>query len=224
MTTWATIPDVVTHLYSPIGLRLVDDLTGAAPTGSVQAALDILNAYGSWQQTDIQAVWTLSGILAYPGLERHADTAKLQPRQYRIRLTAAVYLPLYRAGPGAQSAGIEFFADPYSETSPPAHIIGVAIDTFLLPAPNYPFPTNVPVVRGLVVDAKDQPVSDVLVEQANKERALSDAHGCFALPLRWAQQGVAIAIDAIDQHTGRHGSIRIQLPDDLGQSQKITIS
>jgi len=220
MTTWATIPDAVTHLYSPIGLRLVDDLTGAAPVGSVQATLDIRNADGGWQQTDIQDVRTLSGIVAYPGLERHANVVGLPTRQYRIRLTAAVYLPLYRA----QSAGIQFDADPYNETNPPAHIIGMTTDTFLLPAPNYPFPTNVPVVRGLVVDAANRPVPDVLVEQSNKERTLSDAHGSFALPLRWVQQGVAIPIDAIDKRTGRHGSIQIQLPGSLGQSQTIAIT
>ena len=219
MTTWATIPDAVTHLYSPIGLRLVDDLTGAAPVGSVQATLDIRNADGGWQQTDIQDVRTLSGIVAYPGLERHANVVGLPTRQYRIRLTAAVYLPLYRA----QSAGIQFDADPYNETNPPAHIIGMTTDTFLLPAPNYPFPTNVPVVRGLVVDAANRPVPDVLVEHSHKECALSDAHGSFALALRWAQQGVAIPIDAIDKHTGRHGSTPIQLPDSLGQSINIII-
>jgi hypothetical protein len=213
------IPDAVTHLYSPIGLRLVDDLTGAAPIGSVQATLDIRNADGSWQQTDIQDVRTLSGIVTYPGLERHANIAGLQIRQYRIRLTAAVYLPLYRV----LSAGIQFRADPYNETNPPAHITGMTIGTFLLPAPNYPFPTNVPVVRGLVVDAANKPVPDVLVEQSNKERALTDARGSFALPLRWAQPGVPIAIDATDQRTGRHGSLDVQLPGALRQSQTIAI-
>jgi hypothetical protein len=219
MTTWATIPDAVTHLYSPIGLRLVDDLTGASPVGSVQATLDILNADGSWQQTDIEDVRTPSGIVTYPGLERHANIAGLPTRQYRIRLTAVVYLPFYRA----QSAGIQFGADPYNETNPPAHIIRMTTDTFLLPAPNYSFPANVPVVRGLVVDATNRPVPDVLVEQSNKERVLSDAHGSFALPLRWAQHDVPIAIDATDQRSGRRGSIRIELPGSLGQSQTIPI-
>jgi hypothetical protein len=220
MTAWATIPDAVTHLYSPIGLRLVDDLTGAAPIGSVQATLDILNADGSWQQTDIQGVRTLSGILAYPGLDRHATIAGLQPQQYRIRLTAVFYVPFYRA----QSDGIQFSADPYSETNPPAHIVGTTTDTLLLPAPNYPFPTHVPVLRGLIVDTANRRMPDVLLGQGNKERVLSDARGSFALPLRWAQQGVKIQIDAIDERTGRHKSITIQLPDDLGNSQTIAIS
>jgi hypothetical protein len=219
MTLSATIAAETTHLYSPIGLRLVDELTGAAPIGSVAATLDIRDADGSWRQTVIADVRTLSGIVAYPGLERHADISGQQPRQYRIRLTAKLYVPFYRA----RSDGIPFTADPYSETNPPAQIVGIATDTLLLPAPNYPFATHIAVLRGSVVDAANKPVPDVLVEQSNKERALTDARGSFALPLRWAQPGVPIAIDATDQRTGRHGSLEIQLPGALRQSQTIPI-
>jgi hypothetical protein len=207
-------------LYSPVGLRLVDELTGGAPLGNVRETLDVLEPNGSWRQTDIQEVRTPSAVVAYPGLERHSNVTGLKPRQYRVRLAAELYVPFYRAN----SNGIPFTAYPYNETNPPAVIVGMATDTLLLPAPNYPFVTHIPVLRGLVIDPAKKPVPDAYVTQSNNERALTDSRGTFALPLRWAQLNVRISIDATDQRTGRHGSIRIQLPDSLRQSQTIPIS
>jgi hypothetical protein len=220
VTTWATVPIDLTHLYSPVGLRLVDELTGGAPLGNVRATLDVLEPNGSWRQTDIQEVRTPSAVVTYPGLERHANVTGLKPRQYRVRLAAELYVPFYRAN----SNGIPFTAYPYNETNPPAVIVGMATDTLLLPAPNYPFVTHIPVLRGLVIDPAKKPVPDAYVTQSNNERALTDSRGTFALPLRWAQLNIRISIDATDQRTGRHGSIRIQLPDSLRQSQTIPIS
>jgi hypothetical protein len=220
VTTWATVSIDLTHLYSPVGLRLVDELTGGAPLGNVRATLDVLEPNGSWRQTDIQEVRTPSAVVTYPGLERHANVTGLKPRQYRVRLAAELYVPFYRAN----SNGIPFTAYPYNETNPPAVIVGMATDTLLLPAPNYPFVTHIPVLRGLVIDPAKKPVPDAYVTQSNNERALTDSRGTFALPLRWAQLNIRISIDATDQRTGRHGSIRIQLPDSLRQSQTIPIS
>jgi hypothetical protein len=207
-------------LYSPVGLRLLDELTGGTPLGNVSASLDILEVNGSWRQTDIQEVRTPSAVVAYPGLERHADVTGLRPRQYRVRLAAELFIPFYRAN----ADGIPFTAHPYNDTNPPAVIVGMAVDTLLLPGPNYPFVTHIPVLRGLVIDSARRPVRDAYVTQSNKERALTDSRGTFALPLRWAQLNVQISIDATDQRTGRHGSIRIRLPDSLRQSQTIPIS
>jgi hypothetical protein len=220
VTRWATIPLDVTHLYSPVGLRLVDELTGGSPLGNVSATLDVLEMDGSWRQTDIREVRTPSNVVAYPGLERHADVTGLKPQQYRVRLEAEFYVPFYRAN----SNGISFTAHPYNDTNPPAVIVGMAIDTLLLPGPNYPFVTHIPVLRGLVIDTARKPVLDAYVTQSNNERTLTDSRGTFALPLRWAQLNVRISIDATDQRTGRHGSIQIRLPDSLRQSQTIPIS
>jgi hypothetical protein len=55
------------------------------------------------------------------------------------------------------------------------------------------------------------------------EHVLTDERGVYALPLRGVPEGVATPIDAIEERTGRHGSISIQLPDALGKSQKISI-
>jgi hypothetical protein len=100
----------------------------------------------------------------------------------------------------------------------------LAIDTPLLPAPNYPFASHIPVLRGVVVDAAGNPVPNAYVTQGSNERALTDARGTFALPLRWVQANTAVPIDATDQRTGRSGSISIQIPGALNSSQKIPIN
>jgi len=219
MTTWVTTPVEGIVLYSPVGLRLLDELTNEVPLGSVQATLDILDAHGNWQPTNIADVRTPSDVVTYPGLERHADITGLPARQYRVRLSADFYIPYYQVS----QDGISFTADPYSDTQPPANVVEIATDTPLLPAPNYPFASYIPVLRGVVVDANAKPVPNAYVTQGVTERVLTDSRGTFALPLRWVQPNTAVVIDATDQRTGRTGSIQIQLPGSLGTNQTISI-
>jgi hypothetical protein len=220
MTTWVTTGPVEGFvLYSPVGLRLLDELTNEAPLGSVQASLDILDPNGKWRPTGIADVRSPGDVVIYPGLEHHADITGLPPRQYRVRLSADFYIPYYQ---GSQD-GISFTADPYSDYQPPAHIVSLATDTPLLPASNYPFANYIPVLRGVVVDASGNPVANAFVTQGVTERVLTDARGTFALPLRWVQPNTATVIDATDQRTGRTGSIPIQLPGSLGTNQAISI-
>jgi hypothetical protein len=220
MTAWATAPADVTLMISPVGLRLLDELTNQPPLGAVQAALDILDAGGNWQQTDTQPVFTPSAVISYPGLERHTVVTGLPTRTYRVRLSADLYIPYYLIN----SDGIQFQAYPYNDDNPPAVVATLPIDTPLLPAPNYPYVSHIPVLRGEVVDPAGHPVPNAYVTQGNKERALTDARGTFALPLRWVQANTPTTIDATDQRTGRVGSISIQLPAALNSSQKISIS
>jgi hypothetical protein len=94
----------------------------------------------------------------------------------------------------------------------------------LIPAPNYPFASHIPVLRGVVVDASGNPVANAYVTQSTTERAITDSRGTFALPLRWVPANTATEIDATDQRTGRTGSTSIQIPAALNSSQKISIS
>jgi hypothetical protein len=220
MTTWGTLAGEVIQLYSPVGLRLVDELTSEPPLGSVLASLDIQDASGNWRPTDIPAVLTPSAVVSYPGLGRQAVVAGLLNRVYRVRLTADLYIPYYLAN----SAGIQFTAYPYDDSTPPAVVVSLATDTLLLPAPNYPFPSHIPVLRGVVVDANGKAVQNVYVTQGAAERALTDSRGTFALPLRWVQPNAQVAIDATDQYTGRTGTISAQLPGALNSNQTITIN
>jgi hypothetical protein len=220
MTTWVTTtPFEGMILYSPVGLRLLDELTNDSPVGNVSVILDILDANGTWRPTDIPAVITPSGVVTYPGLERHPNIAGLQPRQYRVRLSADYYIPYYQ---GSQD-GITFMADPYSDTQPPANVVVISTDTPLLPATNYPFPTYISLLRGMVVDTANNPVPNAFVTQGNTERVLSGVGGNYALPLRWVALNTPVVVDATDQRTGRTGSISITLPASLGSSQNISI-
>jgi hypothetical protein len=158
--------------------------------------------------------------LGYPGLERRAEVVGQPPRRYRVRLAAEFYVPLYRA----TLDGIEFDAFPYNDTHPPQVIASLPQDVKLAPAPNYPFPPHIPVLRGVVLDqASGAPATDVEVMVTNVELVLTDRRGRFALPLRFTPMNAPVPIDAMDQRTGKTGTITITLPAALGQSQTITI-
>jgi hypothetical protein len=218
MTTWTTAPVEMTQQYSPIGLRLLDELTNQPPLGNVQATLDMLDNSGNWQQTSVQAVFTPSCVLSYPGLGRQSVVTGQPSRKYRVRIAADLYLPYYLT----TADSIPFNVYPFNDDNPPAIISRLAIDTTLLPAPNYPFASHIPVLRGMVLDPGGKPVANAYVTQSNSERALTDARGTFALPLRWAKVNTPVAIDATDR-SGRTGTISIQLPAAVNSNQKISI-
>jgi hypothetical protein len=219
MTTWPTTPVETTRLYSPIGLRLLDELTNQPPLGNVQAALDILDTNGKWQQTSIRGTLTPSAVLSYPGLGRQVSVIGEPVQKCQVRITADFYLPYYLM----TTDSIQFNAYPYNDDNPPTVITRAAIDTPLLPAPNYPFASHIPVLRGVVVDSGGNPVANAYVAQSNNERALTDIRGTFALPLRWAKMNTPVAIDATDRN-GRSGTISIQIPAALNKNQKISIT
>jgi len=220
MTSWVRTVAQRTQLYSPIGLRLVDDLTGGTPRGRIDVYLDARDAGGNWNTTDIVAVKTSSGVVTYPGLERHANVTGLPSRHYRVRLKPEFYIPLYQRN----SDGIEFDAFPYNDENPPSTMVTGTQDAVLTPAPNYEIEGHIPVLRGVVVDSTNNPVPNAMVTEGAKERVLTDSRGTFALPLRWVKQNVPTPVDAADERTGRTGTISIQLPDSLSKSQKIQIS
>jgi hypothetical protein len=204
-------------LYSPIGLRLVDDFTGRAPIGRVSARLDRRVAPGTWAPTDLDAVLTPSSTLTWPGLGREWEPASSPARRYRARITAEQYRAEY-----LQNAdGLEFDAPPWNDDNAPNPITTGPLDLYLFPAATYAFPTWVRVLRGFVQDASGAPVANVLVRQAGVERTLTDERGTFSLPLRWATGGQAV--DAIDVRTGRTGSHVLNLPGDLRNSVTITV-
>lgn len=218
MRTWRRLPGERSELYSPIGLRLLDEMTGGPPAGRTEAFLDIQEGAG-WRGTAIQAVRTLAGAVAYPGLERRADVSGLA-RRYRVRIAAELYRPLYLT----IQDGLEFDAFPWNDTSPPQSTALHPQDVKLVPAPNYPFPPHVPVLRGVVVDTAKRPVADAEVMFSNLERVLSDERGEFALPLRFTALNVSVVIDALHQRTHRVGSITAALPAALRKSQTISIT
>jgi hypothetical protein len=134
MRTWRTLLGERLELYSPIGLRLIDAFTGAAPIGQIRPFLDVSDGSGGWRPTEIKAVRTPSHVLIYPGLERRAEVIGQPPRRYRVQIEAEGYRPFYRMtlegrrfnGPPfyrETATGIEFDAFPYNDMTPPQFTI-----------------------------------------------------------------------------------------------------
>ena len=221
MTAWQAIPAERLMLYSPIGLRLVDDFTGRAPIGRVRVLLDRRDAAGGWEATDVQAVRTPSDVVTFPGLGRSAQ-AGAPPTRYRVRIEATYYRPDYLM----TDDGIEFDVHPYDDSTPPAAFPMLPQGLFLMPAPNYPYPNHVRVLRGEVRDAANDPVANAEVTESVNERVLTDARGGFALPLRWPPLSGAVPIDAVDHRPNpdRTGQIIVTLPADLASGQVIVVT
>jgi len=214
---WREVRSEHSALYSPIGLRLVDDFTGRSPVGRVSAQLDRRVSPGVWALTDIEPLLTPSNTLTWPGLGREWEPASAPTRRYRARITADQYRPEYLQN----TDGLEFDAPPWNDDNAPNPITGGPIDLYLFPAALYGFPTWVRVLRGFVQDTSGAPVINVLVTVAGVERTLTDERGTFSLPLRWATSGQTV--DANDVRTGRSGSHLLNLPADLQSSVTITV-
>jgi hypothetical protein len=214
---WRELGSERIALYSPIGLRLIDDFTTRAPLGRVTVRLERQVSATSWASTDIKAVITPSNVVTWPGLGRRREPQLAPVRRYRAKVTADLYQPDY-----LQSVdGVEFDAPPWDDDNPPAPVTMGPQDVYLLPSTGYDFPTWVRVLRGVVEDAAGEPVPNALVRQAAVERVLTDARGAFSLPLRWATSG--LVVDAIDARTARSGTHSLNLPADLQSSLTITI-
>ncbi|MCP4898082.1 MAG: hypothetical protein GY906_14010 [bacterium] len=218
MSAWRLLPQDATSMHAPIGLRLIDDLTGKEPRGSVSASLEIKDG-ADWLPTRIEAVVTPSKVVAYPGLGRQFDTTQ-PPQHYRVVLDVKHYIPSYRT----TDDGVEFDAPPYNDVSPPVPATSSPIDTVLLPAVDYPFSAAISVLHGVVQDVAGDPVADVLVQEGLRERVITDTRGAFSLPLRWVNEGVPTVIDATDIRNGRIGAINVTLPAALTQNQTITVA
>lgn len=214
---WRDLRGERVGLHCPIALRLVDDFSGGPPVAPARPALEVESSPGVFTPVDRPATLTSGGLLLYPGIGRHLRPTGLPTRRFRVRVEAQGYRPAYRAA----ADGEIFDVFPWDDDNPPATPLLAPRDSFLYPAPGYPFPREVPVLNGLVVDGSGAPVADVLVHQANIEHTLTDERGAFSLPLRWAATGAVI--DATDVRRGRQASFNLVLPDDLRRCRTLTV-
>jgi hypothetical protein len=99
---------------------------------------------------------------------------------------------------------------------------------WLVPAPNYPFPDQVPILRGVVVrGGTGEPVIGAEVSWGNKETALTVEKGAFGLPMRVTEKEHITdlqKIDARDPQTNQQGTISVIVPKAVGTNQTITVS
>jgi hypothetical protein len=215
---WRMSPGGRSLQFSPVGLRLIDDVTGRGPIGKTDCVLFIEDAPGQWRKTELRPARSAGGFLTFPGLGRSREVTGQPPRHYRAEVSAEFYRPFY---PGPAD-GIEFDAPPFNDDNAPAQPPSLR-DVLLVPAPNYPFAPHLRVLRGQVRSATG-PAVNAEVSRGNTERVLTDEKGSYALPLRLTPNNTPVAIDAVDHTTGEHGQIIITLPADLGGDKVIVIA
>lgn len=202
-------------------VRLVDDFTGLAPIGRLSFELEADRA-GTWVAVARRPVLTPSGFVGFPGLGFTAQPVGKPAVRHRVRVSSDLYRPLYGAFPGPTS--IEFDVHPYNTDHPPASPIPVPCpDIFLLPAAPYPFPREVPVLRGRVVDPAGDAVTDAFVVEGARERVLTDRRGVFSLPLRWIASGAFAWVDVVDR-AGHTATVIVNVPSDLDREHLIPVS
>jgi hypothetical protein len=206
---------------SPIGFRLTDDLTGSTPIGPVDCVLLASDDAGGWVPSNMPAQRSAGGLITFPSLGRTArrGLTGASTRRYRARFVAAFYIWHNQS----RFDGYDFDVHPFNDAEPPPGLTGIPVEITLVPAPNYPFPTELRVLHGTVV-GPDGPVANAEVTRGNVDRALTDARGEWALALRQPPLAGPVTIDAADHRTNRVGHITVQLPDALSAGQTIAIS
>ena len=215
---WEPLRDERSYLYSPIGLRLLDDFTGNGPIAKVQSSLQMRRG-GDWVNTGVAAN-IANGVITYPGLGRTSNPGDQGSRRFRITLRSRIYKPIY----DADSDGIEFVVHAYTDVVPPQNIVKHPLDALLLPTSSYPFPTYTRVLRGRVLNGGARPLLNITVREGQRERVLSERNGSFSLPIRRPALDAVVTIEAIDQRTNRRTLTQVQLPDALASNHDITIN
>jgi hypothetical protein len=219
-TAWRLLPGA-RLLYAPIALRLIDDFSGAAPIERVGAALDRQDGT-RWVPTDISAVRTASGVVAYPGLCKTANPASAPVERYRVRLTDENDSQYYRAAYRYALDGLEFDVAPWNDTHAPASSPDQPEGVFLWPGANYPFPSAVPVLRGRTIDAAGAALADARIATST-DRVLSDERGAFGLPVRLTTAAASILVVAEHARTGVSVSVTVPLPAGLASAIELQL-
>jgi hypothetical protein len=220
-------------VFSPLGLSLVDDLTGQRPVGFVNPTLQVETAPGSgdWAPTEVRGLFTNSGILAYPNLGRRGrvPSPPESPKNYRVLVTAQYYDPLYADPPGP--VGVVFPVTPYDDDSDFTKLVPTMVTLTLLPKANYPYVGDstfvtgkVQRVSGVAVAALVKAVEPVDGTGDTKQtRVLADQRGAFRLPLRWGDASAPTTVTATDPASGKSGMISLSFPYKFTNPQPITI-
>jgi hypothetical protein len=228
-------------LHSPAWFVPFDEFAQRVRAADVTAELDRFDPDGAgWVPQDTPAIRTPSAAIAYPELGRRRGPGA-EPERFRVRFSVVGLVPLYPADGASFDAaltGIEFLAEPYDDTTPPA--VGSEPRLVrLLPGTAFPYRPGVRTVHGVVVDAVTRaPVANALVEARGTtirdgvawlERTLTTTGGAFRLALRWEGEPVIgpppvqIFHLTATERPGRTGALDVQLPTERDRRHVIEI-
>jgi len=229
------LPGERIEMYSAVGLLPLDIFTKKAPIGSIEAVLDLRDGNGNWVETDIKAIRTASGVVAYPGLGRSGLTGVT--RRYRVRFRAEQHRPHYLLADAGEPGGIitrtingiEFDVHPYNDLVPPQNAAELSFlwEVWFTPTPNYPFPDHFFLLRGEVRDgATGRAAAGVEVSWKANQQVMTVEDGTFGLPLMVTKKTELTTpqIIAADDLRGKSGAETINIPDYLGKNLLITIN
>jgi hypothetical protein len=219
MRNWQVLSAERRTTHCPIALTLRDEFTGGGALAEPAIQLD-LQAGTSWKPSSTPPIRTSGGNYIWPGLGRSSAPLIAPLARVRVRIELAHQIAFYRA----TDDGLEFDVPPYNDAHPPAVSPVMPQVVLLLPGPSYPFSRNVRVLRGHVLDIGGFPVRDAVVVADGVERAMTDPHGSFSLPLRWQPLSGPVAVTVSHPRSGAGAGISANLPADLASSFDITVS
>lgn len=214
---WRQSSEPIDWAPCSLAIQLWDHLAQSSPLGSPRVLLEREGPAGQWRPVPQQATLTPSGLHTWMRLEHRRSAIGAPPVLHRLSVDSELYVAAFR-----ESRDFELFSiQPYDDHTVPPTAAEAPVRVLLYPSAAYPFEPRIPVLRGWVVSEDGRPVRDALLSHGESERALTDARGQFALPLRFVRPGPAV-IHAKDRQG--HGAIEsITVPDSLSTGVTITL-
>lgn len=201
-------------LWAGAAASLVDDHTGNLPVTSPTVAIDVSDGAGGWRALAMKPVVTNLGTYVFPRLEKRGDARNVQPRKYRLRVSAPGYTPYYLFDRDGVVIDVYPYDDTLAPTVPPFRPEIIP----LYPAAAYPFETSA-LIYGKAVDSSNAPVPFALVS-CHGDRVLTDEDGAFVLPLGRSPTG-QVLVDASDRNGNTATPLPVSVPQGLGQHYTI---
>jgi hypothetical protein len=200
-----------------LAIQLWDHLTQSPPLGPPRVVLEREGPAGQWHPVPRQATLTPSGLHTWLRLEHRRFAVGAPPVRHRLRVDSELYVPGFR-----EVQDYEFFSiQPYDDRNVPPTTAQAPARVLLYPSAAYPFAPHLQVLRGSVVDGNGRPVRDAHLSQGTDERALTNAQGQYALPLRFVRPGPAVV--HVKDRQGRTATESITVPQSLSTAVTITL-
>jgi hypothetical protein len=219
--TWRIRSDLTDWTRPSLALRLFDVFTGDAPQTPFTLRLERAEPTGRWAKVDVKPQGFSAGVTSFFALERRVNAVGLPPALYRFTVESELYLPEFRRARDFETTTVA----PWDGRTVPMPPPPVPIAVPLCPTTKYAFPTETPIVRGVVREASGVPVRDALVfGGAAGSRTITEKSGAFALPLPGVPFAAPIAIGVADR-IGRSATqnVTFTLPGGLSQSLTFTL-